>query len=573
MIFIRLLKQVLPFYYWIILGFILSFFTIASGIGLMVIAGYLISVCAIAIPLSQLQIAITGVRFFGTTRGVFRYLERIVSHNVTFKLLKQYRVWFYKKIEPLSPQRLIHFNSGDLLCRVVGDVENLENVYIRLILPPITLFAIIILLSVFFSFFNIYIAFLTAGSLFCSGYVLSAITYFISKKYGANIIELQAEISVMTLDMNQGYSDLVAFNKIESFQNKFSDLNLKLFAIKSKISFINALNISLINLIMNLTVLFAIILILPNLNSGLYNGVIVSVIILGIMASFEAVFPLPQVFQHLGAILKSAKRVYEIIDTKPIIDESELDIIPHPDRLDITFTKVNFKYSQKDRFNLCDVSLNIKQYDNIAIVGGSGSGKSSLINILMRFWDYKGSIKIGSCDLKAFRQSDITKYIAVCTQQVHMFSDSIKNNLKIADPGATDDEINNALKLAEALDFVNCLPDGINTVIGEFGSTLSGGEQRRLGIARTILSKAQILIFDEPNADLDFNTGCRIMSNLASLNNRTLIIITHIFTRQIEDFNNIVVMNNGKIIEQGRHHTLMSNHDSLYKKMLFMQQK
>lgn len=571
MIFIRLLKQILPFYHWIILGFILSFFTIASGIGLMIIAGYLISVCAIAIPLSQLQIAITGVRFFGTTRGVFRYLERIVSHNVTFKLLKQYRVWFYKKIVPLSPERLILFNSGDLLYRVVADVENLENLYIRLILPPVTLFVIMIVMSVFYSFFNIYIAFLTAGSLFCSGYLLSAITYFFSNKYGADIIELQAEISVMALDMNQGYSDLAAFNKIESFQNKFNNLNLKLLTIKKKISCINAINISLINLIMNLTVLSSIILILPNLNNGLYNGVIVSVIILGIMASFEAVFPLPQVFQHLGAILKSAKRVYEIIDTKPSIDESGLGMIPHPIRIDIAFKKVNFKYSQKDRFSLCDVDLAINQYDKIAVVGESGSGKSSLINILMRFWDYKGSIKIGSCDLKAFKQSDITKYIAVCTQQVHMFNDSIKNNLIIANPDAVDDEIINALQLAEALDFVNSLPDGINSVIGEFGATLSGGELRRLGIARTVLSKAPFLIFDEPNADLDYKTGSTIINNLSSLNNRTILIITHIFTKQLENFNNIFVMKDGKIIEKGRHHELTCNHNSIYKRMLDMQ--
>ena len=354
---IRLLKQSSRYTWWIVLGLFLSFLTIAAGIGLMTTAAFLITLCAIAVPIGQLQIAIAGVRLFGTVRGVFRYLERLTSHNVTFKLLKQYRVWFYKKIEPLAPAGLMSFSSGDLLRRLVSDVENLENLYIKLILPPISLMLIIIMMFVFLCFFDIHVAFIVAASLFISGYVVSYITYLITKFYSSEVTVLKSEITVMSLDIIQGNSDLAAFNQVDIFQKRFQKLSRKLLNRQKKISLINSFNVSLISLIMNFTVFGAVILIIPGMNGGVSDGITASVVVLGIMASFEAVFPLPQAFQQLGSILKSAKRVFELIDSTPSTvepsqkREAENELLLTRNKIivpnSISLDKVNFKYNKK----------------------------------------------------------------------------------------------------------------------------------------------------------------------------------------------------------------------------------
>ena len=580
---IRLLKQGKKYTWWMVLGLFLSFFTIAAGIGLMVTAAFLITLCAIAVPIGQLQIAITGVRFFGTVRGVFRYLERLTSHNVTFKLLKQYRVWFYEKIEPLAPAGLMSFSSGDLLRRLVSDVENLENLYIKLILPPLSLMLIILMMFVFLCFFNIHVAFIVAASLFISGYAVSYITYLITKFYSSEVTVLKSKITVMSLDIIQGNSDLVAFNQMDVFQKRFQKLNYKLFNFQKKISLINSFNLSLISLIMNFTVFGAIILFIPGMNGGSSNGITVSVVVLGIMASFEAVFPLPQAFQQMGSILMSARRVFEVIDSYPaavdstqILEAENEILLTHTKEIIppycISFDNVNFKYINKEKFGLSNISFAVKHNEKIAIVGPSGSGKSSIINLLMRFWGYdSGSIKIGDTGLKNFKQSDMAEYISVCDQKIYLFNDTIVNNLKLANASATEDDIFNALKIAEAYDFVNKLPKGLQTSAGEQGVKLSGGELRRIGIARALLSRAPILVFDEPNADLDFATGNNIIEKLTTIENRTVIIITHVFTEQFKNLDNIYVMNKGEVVEKGKHKELMGLKGSLYKNMFDIQ--
>ncbi len=570
---IRLIKNSFPYTWLMLLGLLLAVITIFCGIGLMMTAAFLISMAALQPLLGQLQMAIVGVRFFGTFRGVFRYSERLVSHNVTFRLLKKYRIWFYQKVEPLAPANLFPYNTGDLLRRVVADVESLDNIYIRLILPPLAAILISIIMWFFFLFFSIKIAVLVTGALYLSGFIIPSICYLTAKQTGIQITNMHSQLTVTTLDATQGLADLTVFNQVESYLEKLQNINNKLSILQKRMAIINSYNQSALNLIMNITVLISIFLMVPAIHRWAFDAIISAVIVLGIMSAFEAVTPLPSAFQQMGSTIKAAKRVFEIIDSKPTIDESFTAENVTPDQFDISFKDVNFEYSANSGFRLSKLDFHISQGTVSGVVGPSGSGKSSLINLLMRFWDYNsGSILLGNCEFRKFKQENIHKYISLCQQHIHMFNETIKENLVLTNPTASDSEIESALKLSEAYDLTMSLPKKLNTAIGELGLKLSGGELRRLAIARTLLSQSPILIFDEPTADLDIKTAEKIVENLYSLRGkRTIIIISHIITKQFKKFDNIIVMRNGSILEKGNHCDLLKSRNSLYLKIFELQ--
>lgn len=393
-----------------------------------------------------------------------------------------------------------------------------------------------------------------------------------TKRLGEDIVTTQSEIAVVSLDLHQGYADLAACNRIDSFQNRFDALNALLTGYKKKLSFIDCLNLSLINFIMNITVLLAILIIVPDLEAGAYNGVMVSVIVLGIAASFEAVYPLPRAASQLGTILRSAKRVFDIIDTEPSSGPPETAPDSSMESLDISFDHVSFSYHSHDGFKLDKLSFRIKQNSFAVLVGGSGSGKSTLINLLLRFWDCEsGVIRIGGHGLNSFRREDLAHAISVCPQSIHMFNDSVIGNLRLANESATEEDAIRALKVAEAYEFVRALPNGLYSSIGENGHRLSGGEVRRLGIARAVLSKAPVLVLDEPNADLDNDLGSKIIENLYKMRNRTIIIVTHIYAEPLSKAEMVLVMKNGSIVEQGSHDELSKREHGLYRRMLSFQ--
>ncbi len=569
----KLLKLTKPYFWWMLLGLLLAFLTIGSGIGLMMTAAYLLAFAALKPPIYELQIAITLVRFFGTFRGVFRYLERLVTHNVTFKLLKQYRVWFYEKIEPIAPAGLIKYNTGDMLRRIVGDVESLENLYIRIMLPPLTAIFISFLIYGVLHVFDFKIAFLTMAALYFSGLLIPAVSLFLTKKMGEEMTDINSKLTVLSIDLVQGMSDLFVFNGIRSHFEEIKSNNRQLCRIQKKMSMINSINVSALGLIMNLTVAIAIILMNGLITSGNFDGLFSSMIILGIMASFESVTPLPFAFQQLGSTSRAASRVFEIIEKKP-----QIEIVRPINRLilseknaSLSFEKVSFSYSGDSGFSLNDITINFQKGVN-AVVGASGSGKTSLINLIFKFWEYKsGNIKLNEVELKNCSHEDIANYISVCPQNVYFFNLSVRENLLLANEDASDDEIIKVLKMAEIFEIVNELNNGLNSFVGEQGLKLSGGEIRRLGIARTILADSPIMIFDEPTADLDSKTAEKIMSNILALSkDKIIIIITHIISDIFREFNQIIVMSDGNCLEKGKHLELINN-NSIYKKLFAMQ--
>ncbi|HTI15212.1 MAG TPA: thiol reductant ABC exporter subunit CydC [Dictyobacter sp.] len=576
----RLINLALPVKKWMALAALLGSITVISGIGLLATSAYLISMAALHPSVAVLQIAIVGVRFFGISRGVFRYLERLVSHTATFRLLANLRVWFYKAVEPLAPARLLErkagsnheLSSGDLLRRAVADIDVLQNFYIRIVAPPVVAAVIGIGMWIFLGAYGgvfalIYIVFFLVSSV-----GVPLLTHLLSQKVGQEIVTTRAELHTQLVDSVQGIADLLAFGQEQPQAEKIHNLNQRLNRQQMLMATISGFQGMLINLLMNLTVWAILLAAVPAVYAGHLNGLFMALLVLSALGSFEIILPLPGSFQQLGGSLAAAHRLFEIIDAKPAIQDPKTKS-PQPQNYTIDVSHLNFRYGEQEPYTLRDINFTVAQGKCLALVGPSGAGKSTLAHVLLRFWDYQeGQIQLGGHTLRDYCQDDLYKLISVVEQDTHLFNTSIRQNLMIARPEATEAEIITATKQAQLHDFVLQLPDGYDTLVGEQGMRLSGGERQRIAIARALLKDAPILILDEPTINLDAVTEQKILKTLRTLRQgRTTILITHRLA-EMDIADEILVLRQGTIVERGSHQQLLQNED-LYWRMWQQQQR
>jgi ATP-binding cassette subfamily C protein CydC len=546
--------------YWMLLAVFLGFLTIGSGIGLMMTSAYLISKAALQTPIYQLQVAIVGVRFFGISRGVFRYLERLVSHNVTFKLLTNLRVWFFRALVSIVPSKTIDLSSGDLLTRAIEDIENLEHIFVRVISPPFIFLTISVLMFSLLNLFSLNYALLFLSLFFLSAIGIPFITYLMSNKLGRNIVLIKSKLKELSIDTIQGFGELTFYNQFGNQVKQFEMLNKELVASETKMSNIQSLYETLTGLMMNVTVVLLLITAIPDVTNKILDGVYLSVISIGIMAAFEAVGSIPQAFQYLSKSSESAKRLFDV--TNQEIKHSE---IPAKDLslidTDLIFSNISFSYD-KEAFALKKVSFEIKSGNKTAIVGASGAGKSTIVNLITKLWEYdSGDIFLGNTNYRNINELDLRNLISVVPQKVHLFTGTIKENLLLAKPNATDNDLIEALTKVDLSEFVNNLPEKLSTNIGELGKKLSGGESKRLSIARALLQNNPILIFDEATSHVDNITEQNILNTIANFTDeKTVLFITHRLNK-MEMFDNILVFQSGRIISQGNHKELLKTSD------------
>ena len=566
--FFKILSLGKDYKYWMLLAIIMGFLTVGSGIGLMMTSAYLIAKAAIQTPIYQLQVAIVGVRFFGITRGVFRYFERLISHNVTFKLLAKFRVWFFKSLIPIVPSKTIDLSSGDLLTRAVEDIESIEHIFVRVVSPPFIFVSTAILMFGLLSQFSLAYSFIFLLMFIGSAIGIPLLTFLLSKSLGRKVVLYKSRLKEFSVDSLSGISELIFYNQTE-WETEFHQLNDKLIKTEFKLNNIKSLHESLTGLAMNLTVAVMLLTAIPDVTNNLLNGVYLSVITIGIMASFEIIFQIPQAFQYLTKSTEAAKRLFEITDqNKNEISEcgKENEITD----FNLKLEDVSFTYNGT-RNTLSDVSFEIKSGQKIAIVGASGAGKSTLVNIFTKLWDYNaGNIFLSNINYKNIPSEKIREIISVVPQNAQLFTGTIKENLLIAKENASADELNDVLKKVSLNELVNSFPEKLDTHIGEFGKKLSGGEIKRLAIARVLLRNSPIMIFDEVTSHLDPISEEKILSLIEkNVNGKTIIFITHRLNR-MQMFDKILLINNGIILDSGNHIQLLS-HQSLYKQMFELQ--
>ncbi|MFZ1517562.1 MAG: thiol reductant ABC exporter subunit CydC [Ignavibacteriaceae bacterium] len=564
--FIKIVSLAKEYIYWMLLAALLGFFTVGSGIGLMMTSSYLIAKAAMQTPIYQLQVAIVGVRFFGISRGIFRYLERYISHNVTFKLLAKFRVWFFKSLIPIVPSKTIDFSSGDLLSRSIEDIESIEHIFVRVISPPFIFVATSVLMFGLLSIFSLTYSLIFIFMFGTSAVGIPLLTFLLSNKTGKEIILLKSKLKEFSIDNIQGLSELIFYNQKDRWINEFYELNNKLLKAEKRMNNIQSLHESLTGLMMNITVVIMLLSAIPDVTSGILEGVYLSVISIGIMASFEAVMQIPQAFQYLSKSTEAGNRLFEITETatyQPEQYSAKNSTLDYNLRLD----NISFSYNYKTNA-LSNISFSINPGEKVAIVGASGAGKSTIVNILTKLWEYNsGNIFLGREIYTNISEDRIRNIISVVPQKVHLFTGTIKENLLVAKPDATDDELILALSKVNLETLVNSLPEKLNTNIGEFGKKLSGGESKRLTIARAFLKDSQIIIFDEINSHVDNLTEKKILETISNIpKEKSILFITHRIV-QMKMFDKIIVLSSGKIVESGSHQELKEQ-NSYYKKLI-----
>jgi len=511
------------------LAALLGALTILFGVGLMATAGYLISRAAERPAVLSLTVAIVGVRFFALTRPVTRYLERLASHDVALRSLGKARARVYERIAPLSPAQLQDRRHGDLLARLVADVDSLQNLYLRGLLPPVVAVAAgagavgVVAAILPGAALVLAIGLVVAGIAVPVG--AAAIAARSSRQQAAARGALGAEL-VETL---AGGEELVLFGRRDDRLERLRAVDGTLVRVARRAAAADGTGDGLRLLVTGLTVAGVLAVAVSAHAAGGLDRVLIALLALAALAAFEAVQPLPEALRQLRVTVAAGERLLELVDQEPAAVDSA-DPLPAPRApFTIALEDVSVRYAPGERLAVDDLSLRLDPGRRIALLGRSGSGKTTVANLLLRFVDPEsGRVTLAGHDLREYRLEDVRRAITVSGQDAHLFSTTIRANLCLARADATDAQLEAALRSARILDWVRSLPDGLDTHVGERGRELSGGQRQRVTLARALLTDAQVLVLDEPTAHLDPPTAQRLVEDVfAAAGERCVLLITH----------------------------------------------
>lgn len=553
---------------WVALSVLAGVLTIGSNVGLMGTSAFLISAAALHPSLGSLQIPIVGVRFFGIARGIFRYSERLSTHHVTFRLLARLRSWFYRALEPLAPARLMQYRAGDLLARIISDVGTLEDFYVRVVGPFLVACLSAGGLTYFFSRYDAGMAMTYLAFLVALGVGSSLSSWASSRRAGKDLVIQRATLQARLVDGIQGLADLLAFSAADAYADTLDQQGRKVGRLQARLAHWNGFSNGLVSLVASLGLLTILTQAARLVAAGELPGVMLAALSLVAMAGFEAVMPLPQAAHTLASSLQAARRLFDVVDAPPAVVEMngrylELPRLAGGAGCDLRWENISFTYPGSVQPALQEISFHLPPGRRVALVGPSGAGKSTLASLLLRFWDYEhGRILLDGMDLHSLSPMEVRKRISVVSQRTYFFNASIRDNLLLANPGASEQEMIRVARQAQIHDFIRGLPRGYETVIGERGLRLSGGERQRLAAARALLKNAPIFLLDEPTANLDTLAERQLLEVLFAMRQgRSLLLITHRLVG-LENMDEILVLQGGRLVERGNHPSLLASQGS-----------
>ncbi|MBI2331185.1 MAG: thiol reductant ABC exporter subunit CydC [Chloroflexi bacterium] len=477
-------------------------------------------------------------------------------------MLAKLRVWFYERLGPLAPARLMNFRAGDLLARIIGDVETLENFYVRVVSPPLTAIIVGLFTAIFLASFYPLLAPVYLTFYLSLGILLPILAQTTSRKSAEQTISLRADLHTQLVDGIQGMADLIVYGRADERLTQIASNANDYGNAQRRMARVTGVHSALGTLLTNLGMWSVLFFTIPQVVDGNLPGPMLASLTLLTLASFEAVIPLPLAAQMWNSSREAARRLFEVVDVEPEIrNEGQVTRNEEPQLVtqhSLLVTDLSFTYPTQPTPALQHVTFDLRPLTSVAIVGPSGAGKSTIANLLLRFWDYQvGEITLSGESLKALDQDQVRARCGVVSQNTYFFNTSIYENLRFARRKVTQEEVEAACKFA---------------LIGEQGLRLSGGERQRLAIARALIKDAPILILDEPTANLDLLTEKQVLDTLFNvMKQKTTLLITHRLVG-LEHVDEILVMNHGQIIERGTH-TELARKDSFYRHLLDLQNR
>lgn len=550
--FIRMLKVHRG---WVALGVLLSMVTLLSTIGLLTLSGWFISAAALAgaTALTAQQFNYytpgAGVRGFAIFRTVGRYFERITTHEATFRLLAQMRVWFYRHLEALGAARLQGYRSADLLNRLVADINALDNLYLRVLVPTLVAVAVSVLVVFFIALYSPLIAKVTAVALLLAGVALPWLAQLAGRNTGRTQVKVLSRLRTRLLALIQGQADLQIYGGIERAIEQTREAEAALQLTQLRMALITGWTSAMMTLISGLAAIAALILGIDLVHASALAPAQLAMLVFCVLAVFEAVAPLPLAFQYWSKTTSAAARLNEITAQTSSIRFPEQGVQPSSPG-EILLDGVCFRYREGDPWALEQLSLSIQSGEHVLILGHTGSGKSSLINLLARFHEpQSGTLSLSGRPIEAYDEQTLRAQMSVLSQPVQLFAGTVADNLRLANRDVSEQQMRQVLQQVLLLEALGENP--LDYQVGESGSRLSGGQRKRLGLARALLKPAPVLILDEPTEGLDAATEASVVqSMLAGCHSQTLIMISH-HLQMAEHFDRIVVLDRGRVIEQG----------------------
>ncbi|MGW5253700.1 thiol reductant ABC exporter subunit CydD [Streptomyces sp. NPDC004012] len=536
----------------LVLALLLGGLALGSAVGLMATSGWLISRASQQPPVLYLMVAVTATRTFGIGRAVFRYAERLVSHDAVLRMLADTRVAVYRRLERLAPAGLRTTRRGDLLSRLVADVDALQDYWLRWLLP-VGAALVVSAGSVGFTAWLLPEAgAVLAAGLLAAGVGVPLVTGAVARRAERQLASARGTLATRVADLLTGTAELTVAGALPARTAEVRRADGVLTRIASRAATATALGDGLTTLVTGLTVAAAALVGAQAVAGGRLVGVTMAVVVLTPLAAFEAVLGLPLAVQHRQRVSRSAERVYEVLDAPEPVREPERPLPGPSSPFPLVLEGLTARHDGQQRDALTGLELTLEQGRRIAVVGPSGAGKTTLAQVLLRFLDpAAGAYTLGGTDARALDGDEVRRMVGLCAQDAHLFDSSVRENLLLARKDASEGQLRDALARARLLDWADGLPDGLDSLIGEHGARLSGGQRQRLALARALLADFPVLVLDEPAEHLDLPTADALTRDLlAATEGRTTVLITHRLAG-LDTVDEVLVLMEGRVVQRG----------------------
>jgi len=525
----------------------LGVLALGCAIGLMGTSGWLISRAAQQPPVLYLMVAVTATRAFGIGRAVFRYAERLVGHDAVFRALAEVRVRVFRRLERLAPAGLGATGRGDLLSRLVADVDAVQDWFLRWLLPALTAGTTAVLAAVFTGWLLPAAGLLLGAGLLVAGVAVPALSAAVARRTAGRTAPVRGALSARVLALFTGTAELTVAGALPARREQAAATDRELRGIEARSAAATALGAGLTALVTGLTVTACAAVGVQAVAAHRVHGVLLAVLVLTPLAAFEAVAGMPAAVQQRQRSRRAAERVREVLDAPVPVREpqepAQAPAAPFP----LVLRGVTARHPGQDAPAVADLDLTLTEGHRIAVVGASGAGKTTLAHVLLRFLDTEaGAYTLAGQDARELDGDDVRHLVGLCAQDAHVFDSTVRENLRLARPGATDEELRAALAAAR-------LDVDLDLSVGEHGARLSGGMRQRLALARALLAGFPVLVLDEPAEHLDLPTADALTADLlAATRGRTTVLITHRLACLAGGaVDEIVVLDAGRVVQRG----------------------